>query len=199
MHWLSEIRWRPQIGDPTFMGWLTVVAYGLAAVACLFVVICAPAEHGSQKGLKPRTLWIAVTMLMTFLCINKQLDLQSLLTDIGRVIARHQGWYGERRSFQKWFVLGVLLSSAFLALGLGWRFRHFWILYPLLFSGLVFLLTFIVVRAISFHHVDMFLRTRLAGMKMNWILELTGIFLVLLAALREFARKPGAVRPTPAG
>jgi len=64
----------------------------------------------------------------------------------------------------------------------------------LLFCGLVFLLTFIVVRAISFHHVDMFLRSRIAGVKLNWFLELTGIFLVLLAALWEAAHGPEAAR-----
>jgi len=88
------------------MGWLTVVAYGLAAAACLFAAMRASAVPGSEKGLKARTIWIIMTVLMTLLCINKQLDLQSLITDIGRVVARHEGWYQERRSFQKWFCCG---------------------------------------------------------------------------------------------
>ena len=49
----------------------------------------------------------------------------------------------------------------------------------------MFLLTFIVVRAISFHHFDLFLKARVGGLKMNWVLELGGIALVALAALRE--------------
>jgi hypothetical protein len=50
---------------------------------------------------------------------------------------------------------------------------------------MLFLLTFIVVRAISFHHFDMFISTRVLGVRMNWVLELTGVFLVSLAAARE--------------
>jgi hypothetical protein len=189
MDWISEIRWRPQIGDPSFMGWLTVVCYALAALACAAAARRA-GDQLPEGRVNPRTLWVLMTLLLGFLCVNKQLDLQSLLTDLGRVVARHGGWYQERRRFQKWFVLGVLVSSAVLALGLGWKFSHFLRSYPLLFCGLFFLLTFIVVRAISFHHVDAFLRTRVAGIRMNWLLELTGIFLVLLAAFRDIARHP---------
>jgi hypothetical protein len=55
----------------------------------------------------------------------------------------------------------------------------------LLVSGLFLLLTFIVVRAISFHHVDEFIKVRVAGVRMNWLLELSGILLVMLAAVSE--------------
>jgi hypothetical protein len=62
----------------------------------------------------------------------------------------------------------------------------------LLGTGLAFLLTFVVVRAISFHHVDQFLGWQLAGVTMNRLLELTGIALVLAAALRE-CQIPGGI------
>jgi hypothetical protein len=67
--------------------------------------------------------------------------------------------------------------------------------HKLLAAGSLFLLTFIVVRAISFHHVDEFLRTKILGFKMNWALELTGIFLVSLAAARERAGSPNSLPP----
>jgi len=82
-------------------------------------------------------------------------------------------------------VLVVLVASAVGTALLGWRFRSFWLRYPLLAGGLVLLLTFIVVRAISFHHVDLFLRFRVGGVKMNWFLELSGIAMIALAAMRD--------------
>jgi hypothetical protein len=192
MDFISEIRWRPTIGDPGFMGWFTVAAYavggGLAAVAGWRQV------SGDRKFQGPMgRVWLAVTVLLACLCVNKQLDLQSLFTEIGRVIAYHQGWYEQRRGFQKWFVLGILAVAAVLGIWFISRFPGFWRSHKLLTVGLLFLLTFIVVRAVSFHHVDVFLNTRVFNFKMNWVLELTGIFLVGLAALRE---RPGGL-PSP--
>jgi hypothetical protein len=59
----------------------------------------------------------------------------------------------------------------------------------MLVAGLFLLLTFIVVRAISFHHVDVFLKSGIAGLKMNWLLELGGISLVVGAAFLDASSK----------
>jgi hypothetical protein len=181
---IQDLRWRPTIGDPSLMGWLTVAAYGLAAIVAYFAARRAGRAPGLAMG--SRTTWLLVSALMTFLCLNKQLDLQSLFTDIGRVFSHRQGWYEDRREFQKWFVIGVLALSCVTALVTIIVFHKFWRYHFLLACGLAFMLTFIVVRAISFHHVDAFLRSRVGGAKLNWVLELTGIALVMIAAFRDW-------------
>ncbi|HSP42356.1 MAG TPA: hypothetical protein VLO11_05760 [Luteolibacter sp.] len=181
---IEQLRWRPQIGDPSLMGWLTVAAYGLTAVAAFLAARRAGRAPGLAAG--SRACWLLVASLMTLLCLNKQLDLQSLFTDIGRVISWKFGWYEQRREVQKWFVIGVLVISALGALGFIVFCRTFWKTHFLLAAGLVFTATFIVVRAISFHHIDVFLKSELVGMRMNWILELGGIALVFLAAFIDW-------------
>ena len=174
MDLLLRIKWRPGIGDPTFMGWFTVAAY---AVAAFFAWRAYKRRNGQ--------IWFWVTVLMAALCINKQFDLQSLVTDLGREVANWGGWYSKRRGVQKWFVIGVIAGAGVFSCWFAWRFRNFLKGHKLLAVGLLFLLTFIVVRAISFHHVDVFLKTSFAGLKMNWILELTGIILIAAAAICE--------------
>jgi hypothetical protein len=186
MEFFQHIRWRPEIGDPTFMGWFTVFAYAMAACGALLAAIKTGRTPRSE-GASRRT-WIAIAVLMLLLCVNKQLDLQSLFTDIGRVIAWKYGWYERRREFQKWFVIGVLAISIATTVLLAVRFRGFWKRSPLLGAGLAFLLTFIVVRAISFHHVDVFLNHAVAGVRMNWFLELSGIAMVGLAAFLDIRK-----------
>lgn len=186
MEFFQHIRWRPEIGDPTFMGWFTVFAYAMAAFTALLAAVrtgSAPQAAGAS-----RRTWKAIAVLMLLLCVNKQLDLQSLFTDVGRVFAWKYGWYERRREFQKWFVIGVLVFSSATTLLLAVRFRGFWKKSPLLGAGLAFLLTFIVVRAISFHHVDVFLNHAVAGVRMNWFLELSGIAMVWLAALLDIRK-----------
>lgn len=156
------------------MGWLTVFAY--LAVA----ILAARAWH-----LKKEKIWLLVSLGMLALCINKQFDLQSLFTDIGRAIAWHQGWIEKRRAVQKWFVLGIVAGAGVFGGWFVWRYHGFWKRHLLLAAGLVFLGTFIVVRAISFHHFDSILKLSFLGMKVNWILELGGIVLVGVAAVRE--------------
>ena len=78
----------------------------------------------------------------------------------------------------------LLLGSAWLLVWVMWHFRDFWRNHRLLLCGLFFTLTFIVVRAISFHHIDEILGTHIAGVRVNWFLELGGIGIVLVAALR---------------
>lgn len=174
MDLLLKIKWRPEIGDPSFMGWFTVLAYAAAALLAWRV-------GGGRRD----RVWRAVALLLAALCLNKQFDLQSLFTDIGRELSRWGGWYERRREFQKVFVLGVVAGAGLFGLWFLWRFRDFVVRHKLLSAGLLFLLTFIVVRAISFHHFDLFLKARVGGLKMNWVLELGGIALVALAALRE--------------
>lgn len=184
MDFFSELSWRPTIGDPSFMGWFTVAAYGIgAALAVLASSRYRGCDNKTHK--REKWVWLAVAGVMAFLCVNKQLDLQSLLTDIGRVLSRQEGWYEQRRGFQRLFVVGVLVGSVSFGCWSIWRFREFWKSHKLLAGGMLFLLTFIVVRAISFHHFDMVISTRVLGVRMNWVFELTGIFLVSLAAARE--------------
>jgi hypothetical protein len=180
----SELSWRPTIGDPSFMGWFTVVAYGFG-VALAVLASSRSAASNDKIHRREKWVWLGVAGVMAILCVNKQLDLQSLLTDIGRVLSRQQGWYEQRRGFQRLFVVGVLAASVGFGCWSIWRFREFWNSHKLLAGGMLFLLTFIAVRAISFHHFDVVISTRVLGVRMNWVFELTGIFLVSLAAARR--------------
>lgn len=171
---LNELRWQPKIGDPTIIGWFTVVAYGIAAILA----------YRTWRRKKDKT-WLCVALGMAALCVNKQLDLQSLFTDIGRVIAYHLDLYQQRRGLQKWFIYGVVAIAGISGTWFIWRHHSFWTRHKLLTIGIFFLVTFIVVRAISFHHFDSFLKTMHFGVKMNCLLELGGISMIILAAQQE--------------
>jgi len=172
--------WSPRIGDPSFMGWFTVASYFACAIVSLML-------GSSRHRVDRRTFlfWVTIGLLMILLGINKQLDLQSLFTEIGRQIFRGQGWMEHRRIVQFWFIVafGASALTGFLVFVRinGDLFRRF----KLAFIGLLFLLCFIVIRAAGFHHFDVMLGFRLFGARMNWVLELTGIYLIFIAAFRE--------------
>src|SRR6201989_3401528 len=102
--------WRPGIGDPTIGGWLTVVVYFLAVWSTWKTArIAASGERG---------LWHAILILFVGLGINKQLDLQTALTELGRMAAFYLGWFEERRTIQLWFVVAVALVCILFATAL---------------------------------------------------------------------------------
>ena len=179
MEIFEAIRWRPGIGDPTPLGWLTVLAYLIVTIICTVYVIRLKQQSGLEQQRRQVIIWGLVAILLFSLGINKQLDLQTLVSQIGREISRTQGWYGNRRSIQ--FVLILLITAvsgltiSTLAYTLRRTLRQHW----LTFLGLLCLLTFVVVRAISFHYIDLFLYTNIVGnLKLSSALELGSLILI---------------------
>jgi hypothetical protein len=171
---VEDGRWVLGIGDPTPMGWATVAGYLVAAVLCVL---------WAKPGGRGRLLPLALAAAMALLAVNKQLDLQSLLTQIGRDLAKSQGWYQDRREYQVAFIAAIAGLAGLGFILLAWLERRRWRECTLALLGLAFLLAFIVVRAASFHHVDHGLGETWAGLRFNWILELGGIALVAAGAI----------------
>jgi hypothetical protein len=177
-------RWQPAIGDPSFMGWFTVAAYG----ACAILAAVSARAHRKRER-RSFIFWSLVSGWMLLLAINKQLDLQSLVPEIGRRIAMHQGWMAQRRTVQFWFIVGFgLLSLAGFA-GFVYALRDLCRRFRLAFIGLFFLLSFIILRAAGFHHVDPVPHFRFLNLKMNWLLELGGIFIISAAAIQALLHR----------
>jgi hypothetical protein len=117
------------------------------------------------------------------LAVNKQLDLQSALTAVGRCVSQLQGWYDERRAFQRQFILGLLaVAGAGLALGL-FAMRQHARRNALAILGLGCVIAFVAVRAVGFHHVDVFLKGGFPEVRYNFLLENAGLILIALNAL----------------
>jgi len=178
-------RWVPGIGDPTMIGWVTVAAYFICALLCFaaarkrqYVVI-----KRQDVDSNPRLFWLLLALLLIALGFNKQLDLQSLFTQIGRDIAMQQGWYEDRAVVQTLFIVALgLLGMMFLVLTIV-LLRHCNSKVKLALIGCVFLFLFILTRATSFHKVDQLLGVSFAETKVNWILELGGTGIIVVAAL----------------
>ena len=188
-----DFNWRPGIGDPSIGGWITVALYLLACVSCWRTTL-AVRRLGRNEQYDGR-IWRAISLVFFFLGINKQLDLQSAMTELGRLVAYSGGWYEQRRIVQFYFIIGVAaIAASALVVLLLWSRRspiQTWIATV----GSSFVLGFVVIRAASFHHFDRFIDSRLLGFRWNWILEMGGIAIVLLASEWRRAKTLQALRP----
>lgn len=204
--WIGE--WSPEIGDPTAIGWFTVVAYFFACwlafrafrAAAGGASVRETVRHAYGKDASPHArvglVWWVIACFLGFLGVNKQLDLQTALTELAKLAAHAGGWYESRRVVQLAFIV-LLIAVAGLVLLVLARFGR-----PTLgrlrvaLVGVVLLALFVCVRAVSFHHVDILFGTDVHGFRLNWILELSGIGVLGFAATREL--RPASVLPTPA-
>ncbi len=183
----EKIEWSPSIGDPSLMGWVTVLAYFACALKS-HQVYRAHERIFNPPVKRQIRLWLGVTLIMTALGINKQLDLQSFFTATARYFAWQQGWYEHRQTLQKVFIvtIGLLGLSGMAALAA--VYYKIIRLHALAILGLCSLGIFVLIRASSFHNVDAFLGAQWLGIKANWGFELTGIALVYINA-RQLLRK----------
>lgn len=173
-------RWTPGIGDPSLMGWATVALYFAAAAAAWL------ARPSSATPVQ-RWFWTGLSAALIILGVNKELDLQTLFTSVGRCLALAEGWYGERRQVQAAFVAALAVAGAG---GVGWALWRLRRAPPGLRIALVgagLLVIFVLMRASSFHHMDIFINTRLAGLRMNWIVEIGALGVIIAGAWRARA------------
>jgi hypothetical protein len=172
-----QFDWSPRIGDPTVGGWLTVILYVLASVSCW-----RAARKVGTRDIQERRGWQFISVLFLALGVNKQLDLQSALTEAGRVVANIQGWYAQRALVQLAFIVVVAIICTIAGIALVIWARRARLPARLALIGTILVLCFVLVRAASFHHVDRFISTEFLGLRWNWILEMGGIAVVLVAS-----------------
>jgi len=177
------IDWTPQIGDPSVMGWVTVALYFFSAIVSFKVATSAAALFAPETRVRQKQFWLFMALILFFLGINKQLDLQSLLTAIGKYYAHRDGWYEHRRAIQVSLIVGILLSISVVTAWFLFYTRSVLKSNWLAVLGVSFLLIFIMIRATSFHHMDILISTTILGVRMNWILELSGIVCIGYSAL----------------
>jgi hypothetical protein len=181
-------RWHIGIGDPTVVGWVTVVAYAVAAWfawqarnRCLRVAQKPGKDPIVARNLiRMSWLWFTYTVILVFFGINKQLDLQTWFTEIARDWSKQQGWYNDRRRYQALFI-GLIGVAGTVGLVVGIRLykpvlRHVW----MALLGMALLGTFVIIRAASFHYVDILLNA--APVSLNATLELGSLVVLIVAA-----------------
>lgn len=180
--WIGH--WSPGIGDPTPAGWLATLAYFAAAWSCWAAARRIKPEYRRSPALRREwLLWRALSVMLAALGVNKQLDLQSALTEAARMLARSGGWYGERRGLQLAFVATVVLSALAAGVIALWATRRTSPPARLAVVGFGALLAFVVARAASFHHVDVAISQEWLGLRVSSLIELAAL-LALIAAAR---------------
>lgn len=173
--------WSPKIGDPFLLAWIITAGYFLAAILS-FSVSQRITKYYSAPG-KAWAFWLGLTVMMVFLGLNKQLDLQTFLHSSLKCLSIVEGWYNQRRIFQLDFVIAIAAVFAVLVVFIISFFREILRKDTLAVTGIIFLLVFILIHASYFNYFEMPAITEFYEAGLNWLLEITGIALICLQSL----------------
>lgn len=186
---LVKGQWKPGIGDPTILGWVTTIGYIIAAALCgLYALRARKMDHEVNVVHRPSSsvFWWGLTVFMLLMGFNKQLDLQVLVLQIARQISKEQGWFAERDIVRKWIIVGSAFMGLILMAWLGWTCRCAWRRYILAVAGIALLILFVLIRASG--NRLMILGCRPGRFPMYDILEIGGIVCIGASALIELRR-----------
>jgi hypothetical protein len=169
--------------DSSLFGWLTVIAYFVAAILCGLTAFRAGRIFRDTYTRQHQLIWGLLSLAMFFLGINKELDLQTWFTATIKEIAWNGGWYEAGRAMQVCFIGGLAFVGLAIGVGMLWYMRHVWRHYWLLGIGVLFIARFVVVRAAGFYGVELpRLSQFTGGVQINWLLEFLGATLIAIAA-----------------
>jgi len=115
-----------------------------------------------------RRAWRSISVLFLFLSINKQLDLQTALTEAGRYLAHYQGWYEQRQVVQLAFIAPIAVISLICIITLLVWVRDAPVSTWLALMGTTLVIVYVLIRAASFHHVDRLIGRTVLGFRWNW-------------------------------
>ena len=113
--------WHFQANDNTRGGWLAVAVYAALTFLCWRKVARQNRNSGLHQHGLTTTFWIALSLGVTGLGINKQLDLQTLLIQISRGISQSEGLFEYRRFIEWGFFIAVAVLTALVV-------RYLWML-----------------------------------------------------------------------
>ena len=178
--------WLDSIAHADLADWLTVAAYLLAALLAVRAGHRAP---GGRKG--ERLFWFASAAALVLLAVNELLDLQTLLTAMGKANAQAYGWYEDRRKVQLYFILALAATAVVAALLMLRTTRRMSAAIRFALIGFGSLGLFIVFRAASFHHLDEMLGRGAQVFNYGSIQEMLGIAVIGTAAALYGGKRRG--------
>ena len=124
---LRDGHWYWGLGDPDAGAVFVTALYLLTSILCLLVArrlgrTVLPTEV--SKARSEATFWLVLAGILLLLGINKQADLQSLLTLYGRELVKQAGLYEIHRTLQVVFIAGVAVFACLAACISLWLVRH---------------------------------------------------------------------------
>ncbi len=179
-------------GHLTALGWTGFALYLIAALLSFRAAASNRSQSSavsSQQFYETGRVWMWVGIILAALGLNKPLDMQTRLINLGRQIAGRENlsahWTGLHVLFFMGFILLVVALIAVVLSRFTAEIRQFARQLPLAAAGIILICIYILIRAASINRVDQMLGFKLDHVPHIWLLEAGGLLLIIVQALRK--------------
>lgn len=175
--------WSPNIEDPSLGGWMVILFYITTTLTYYQLY-----SKRITEDIQERKYWKSITLILSILCLNKLINIQDMISQIGRVLV-----YQNREllilktaqfefviaSIVLFFILIVVAAILLTFISKGYLKKNI-----LSVFGLILLLGFLSIRIISQHDMDVFMEVYLEkiDVRIKAIIEIMCISLIYLSA-----------------
>ncbi len=166
------------------LSWLMVAAYILVS---LIAASQAFRHWSGQQGMekrRPDRFWLTLALYLIFLALTRHLHLHESVYNYVRELALQRGWYEMRRPFQSAALVLIFIGAGSLTSYWVYIQNQFQGIRILNFVGAGILTSIWILRTISFHYTDSLIHLDLGLISVGSIIELIGLFAILLAAFK---------------
>ena len=182
------LNWLLNIGNLSIVEWFTVFGYFLRFYVSIVVYAQCSTLSALPNQRHQKNFWLGLAIMLFILGVNRILDLQALFSNLGRDYAFQSGWYAKRRVFQ--FIAIIIIVFAAIELlkrlivFMKDSLEELW----LVILASIYLLAFTLIRAISLHYVDSLIYRKIFYIRINWLLEFSGIIMVIIPAYKQMLK-----------
>ena len=160
---------------------LIAVGYTAILFFCVNTAFCKKPSLPQKQVLYHRLIFTGIAAVLVILLISRFFNINDLITNETRMLAKNENWYNERRPLQMLFVCMIFISAIMLFLIMEKKSGIIWKLYSMFFTGIILLTGFIVISAASYHPVDQLLRKQLVGIRYSRIIEFVIIVWIIIS------------------
>jgi len=179
--------WIARIGDPYVSSWINTMLYACSFVAAIYK--WRNLKH-SQASYREQYFWLFLIFILFALGATKNLNFHVLLIEVGRHIAKNEGWFENRKLVQAWFAYvlsGIIFCSALYILVLN---RKLWRNNALSLIGVSILCFYVIIRATSICHVAFIPDSFSEGQfRFTDIIEFFGILGIFVDAVTHYKKE----------
>ncbi len=162
-------------------GWrelLLVAAYSCAAL------LCFAARQMSRRSGESGGVWFLAAIMLALLGGNTLYRIDNLLTNFVRAFAQTDGWYAGRREWQLLLLMFLCVATLMTLKRYLVRLHEVWSECMPAVLGVGLLLLLALLQLVSYHDTDTLFNLRLAGISVGRLLELAGLGMTVVGALR---------------
>jgi len=173
--------WMARAGDTEISSIINTVLYAAAVWTAAYRWRLLRRLNVSRAE---QRFWMILFFVMLALGINKQLDFQVLLVEIGRPIALLGGWYESRRLVLAIFALIASGIAGLLTITMVFFVRKHWKNHRPALAGLLILCVYFIIEATSIGHLEEGLDAyKQWNIRLSDLIEMAGIILIMVNAL----------------